>query len=284
MFIGGANEVIVEQSKSNDQSISEFIKCVATAYVECGKYMQTKLPLDSEVLKSLSCIDPLIRQHSMATRGLKNLVKKFGMGRFLTEEGKMKVSEEIKDYQCDQSLLPYTANTDIVTWWASVMQTGKYCNLSLILAAALSIFHGPAVESSFSIMNNVLTSNTSRMDICTFSSIQTVKYALRSKNVSAVDYLKRTDSTHSPINKRLCATMRSAGAAYKQQKKEAAEKSEKRRDLYKLCHQKATSKSKAREIQQKRANEAMLAHQEKQKGRKRALQALADKYSKKRKY
>ena len=48
-------------------------------------------------------------------------------------------------------------------------------------SALLTIFHGPRVESSFSVMGEVMDKKSGRMNMSTYSAIQTVKYSLNAK-------------------------------------------------------------------------------------------------------
>lgn len=57
----------------------------------------------------------------------------------------------------------------------------------------LTCFHGPKVESSFSLMNNILTPENSRINVSTFNAIQTVKYELSAKKKSSVAFLRKND-------------------------------------------------------------------------------------------
>ena len=47
--------------------------------------------------------------------------------------------------------------------------------------ALLTIFHGPRVESSFSVMGEVMDKKSGRMNMSTYTAIQTVKYSLNAK-------------------------------------------------------------------------------------------------------
>ena len=46
-----------------------------------------------------------------------------------------------------------------------------------MIAATLSIFHGPRVESSFSMMTEVIGTKSGRLNIGTYDAILTVKYS-----------------------------------------------------------------------------------------------------------
>ena len=48
-------------------------------------------------------------------------------------------------------------------------------------SALLTIFHGPRVESSFSVMGEVMDKKSGRMNMSTYTAIQTVKYSSNAK-------------------------------------------------------------------------------------------------------
>ena len=152
VYVGGENEAIVESCRHKDSIVKDFRSQAVAAYIACGDYMQKKLPLDSKTLQSLSCLDPIVRSHSAATIWFKMLMKEFWFQRFLSDDGRNQLSMELLSFQSDSSLPIYTESTDMVQWWTAVMKTAKYPNLSKVAAASLSIFHGPVVESSFSVI------------------------------------------------------------------------------------------------------------------------------------
>ena len=67
----------------------------------------------------------------------------------------------------------------------------------------LSAFHGPAVESSFSTMGEILNSGCSRMDISTYAAIQTIRYSLAAHNTSAVAFFSKRDPVLEAVPKQL---------------------------------------------------------------------------------
>lgn len=64
-------------------------------------------------------------------------------------------------------------------WWAQLKD--KYPLLSKISLGVLTIFHGPRVESRFSVMGDVMGKRFGRMNVATYSSNQTIKYGLNAK-------------------------------------------------------------------------------------------------------
>ena len=61
-------------------------------------------------------------------------------------------------YMADLGLPPFKNDNDsrIDDWWAEVDSTGKYAALTKLVKAVLSCFHGPQVESSFSVMGDII--------------------------------------------------------------------------------------------------------------------------------
>ena len=52
---------------------------------------------------------------------------------------------------------------------------------SFIKALSSTVFHGPRIESSFSVMGDVMDKKSYRINVSTYSAIQTVKYSLAAK-------------------------------------------------------------------------------------------------------
>lgn len=131
--------------------------------------MQPKLSLQSVVLQSLSAVDPVVRGHSQTAVHLRKLLEL--MSHLLPCD--IDADQDILRYNVDQALPSFEEGGDVVQWWACVFKTGKYPALSQAVKAALSIFHGPLVESSFSGMGNIIDPKSTSMKISTFSAVQT---------------------------------------------------------------------------------------------------------------
>ena len=154
---------------------------MAKTYVACGKCMQTKLPLRSLTLQALSSIDPIVRGHSEAGAQLKQLA--VIMKHLLPQESD--ITREIIRYTIDPTLAQYKEGDNMVMWWANVMSTGKYPALSRVIRVAISIFHGPIVGSSFSLMGDIIDPKSLNMDISSLNAIHTTKYAMKSRGMTA---------------------------------------------------------------------------------------------------
>lgn len=86
--------------------------------------------------------------------------------------------------------------------------------------ALLTCFHSPKFESSFSLMNSVISSKTSKMNIPTFDAIQSVKYHLAEKK-SSVAYFAKKDFLHDQVDKKLVRNLRVSYKTYENEKRVA---------------------------------------------------------------
>ena len=117
----------------------------------------------------------------------------------------------------------------IDVWWAAVFASNKYSALSKMVWALLSCFHGPQVESSFSIMGDVMGKQSGNMNIEIFSAIQTVKYKLSSQNKSAIDFFKKDNFLHDQIDNKLCRNMKTSYHEYQKQLENKKQEIQKKR-------------------------------------------------------
>ena len=67
--------------------------------------------------------------------------------------------------------LPST-DTQAEKWWCSLEK--KYPKLTKLALSLLSIFHGPCVETFFSIKGEVIDKKSNKMQVETYSAIQSV--------------------------------------------------------------------------------------------------------------
>ncbi|KAL6473249.1 hypothetical protein MHYP_G00194370 [Metynnis hypsauchen] len=167
-----------------------FLASVRKAYITTAVYLQKKLPLNSPTLIALSALDPLLRGHSQATLQLKRLSAM--LNHLLPED--QDLSRELVQFSVDLTLPRYKEGDGMVDWWGHVFhQPGKYPALSALAKCCLSIFHGPRVESSFSLMNEIIDQRSGNMNVETFNAIQTAKYVLQSRGQTAVQMFERSD-------------------------------------------------------------------------------------------
>lgn len=272
MFLGFTTESIVEKN-IKDVAVISFLNQASQAYIQCGQYLQKKLPLDNLLLKCISAIDPLARGHSVTADRLKMLPKL--VKNVLSNEEEIQYALDVHLYQVDKCLPSHEdASQNILridVWWASFYKLKKYDALSKMVKALLSCFHGPQIESSFSMMGDILDKGSSNMKIETFSAIQTVKYKLLSNEKSAIDFFKKADYLHDPVEKNLCKNM---ATSYLQYKKELSLKEEKKKML--SVKENITSKQEDKKEICEKENKSRMIH-------KRKLEELARKKQMKKK-
>lgn len=229
MFLGLGTQSLLP--KGVNEICDKFLSTAKEAYIECGKYLQKKLPLDNHFLKCVSAINPSTRGQQITCERLQKLPSI--VTNVLSLEEKEKYQLEIFQYQVDLQLPPPldTSGNDVPVdvWWSKVFLMPKYSGLSKMVKAILSCFHGPQVESSFSMMSEIVDKKSGKMEIQTFSAIQTVKYRLLSEKKTSVDFFKKKDYLHQPVDRNLCYNLKSSRMNYQKEldkkKKIADEKS-----------------------------------------------------------
>ena len=196
--------------------VKDFLNSAKAAYLVAGQYMQLKLPLNSPTLQSLSSIDPLAWGHSITVDHLKHLSSNEILGRWVPSD--CDIHKEILLYNVDLSLKEAEKN-NVVSWWSSLLETGKYPGLCAVACAALSIFHGPMVEASFSAMNDIIDVKSNRLSMLTFDAFQTTKYAIKTTGKSSIAMFRRDDVKNGKVDRRLCKNILSAARRDKVRRK-----------------------------------------------------------------
>lgn len=196
--------------------VKEFLATATIAYTTAGKYMQAKLPLNSPTLQALSAIDPLAWGHSTTVHHLQRLTSDEMLGHWVPSD--CDVYGEILRYNVDSSL-EQLIDSDIVDWWTSLLEMEKYPALCAVVSAALSIFHGPMVESSFSAMNDIIDVKSNRTEMLTYGAVQTTRYAIKTTGKSAIELFCRDDIKSGQVDRRLCKNLLSSAHRDKQRRK-----------------------------------------------------------------
>ena len=190
---------------------------VVSAFVKCGKYLQEKMPLDNDILKVCSAVDPRIKGK---TSTLGYLLKIPDLTNLVDKDDVDDFDDEVRDYVTTKKLKDYVEGTAIDEWWGDV-PSSKYPHLTKAVKGLLSFFHGPMVESSFSVMGELLDEKKARADVRTYAAMQIVKYHLSSRKESALTaYSSKKDPEREPICSKLTENMRKA---YKDNKDRIAE-------------------------------------------------------------
>ena len=146
LFIGKARK-IVETMSANDILITEFYKKVEQAYYQCALYLQKKLPLNNDLLRAASSLDPSL-QHNVKLSLLKKL--KAHVRHFLSEEEQSSYDLEVHHFMVDMSLPSFDEEKEdpdrIDKWWACVKRRNQYPSLCKVALTLCTVFHGPLVS------------------------------------------------------------------------------------------------------------------------------------------
>ena len=145
-------------------------------------------------------------------------------------------------------------------WWAAINASGEFPNLTKMASSLLTCFHGPAVESSFSEMGNIMDSKSSKMNVETLSSIQTVRYGLKSGKKSAVECFTRKNPRFTPVNHNMCRLMRSSAKRHKAAQKKKREEEDEKRVQLSVSKQKEVSRQKAKILNAEAEKSSRRAH------------------------
>ena len=199
--IGRKTFLIMKKLGKEEREI--FQKAVILAFTDGAQYLQKKMPLDNELLRCLSSLDPKCHGVSLASKLMKRLGTFFPN---IIEE------EELDAYDADVTKfhllvdLPVweDGKTRLDTWWNEVLKKHCLVYLAKVVKACLSIFTGPRVEQSFSLMNNTITSSTNQLLTSTFEALQTVKMELIAAKQTSVQRYYRRNFLKSPINRWVC--------------------------------------------------------------------------------
>lgn len=221
IFVGQCTTKILNE---NPQIKETFLPIVRKAYTETAKYIQKKFPLNNKVLRYFSAIDPKAQGHSLTYSALKKLIPYFPtVIRPLDEEEYLR---EISNLQIDRELPSVEEFPRLDHWWAQIFKSGKYPTLSKLIKASLSIFTGPHIEQSFSIMNDIINPKTNRMNVSTYAAIQNVKYELKSQKKTSLALFHRKDILRSPVDRQLMYHMQTAYGRHNRKRQAEAESSE----------------------------------------------------------
>ena len=130
----------------------------------------------------MSALDPTVLDHTKIHSCLLKLLPYFN---FSLSSDDNQFAAEISAFQVDNELPIFASGCRLDSWWNNVFKSGKYPNLSKVVKAVLSIFTGPQIEASFSMINDIIDNRSSRMDIAEYGAKMNVKYGLIAKSQSS---------------------------------------------------------------------------------------------------
>ena len=115
---------------------------------------------------------------------------------------------------------------DCLEWWGKISDR---CSVTFkVVFAILSTFHGPQVESTFSVMNHVNDQNSGRMNMVTYGAIQGIKCALKTRKPCKpnrlVTVFSRSDRLYFPVDPKTSNGLRHSYLKLRQKRSEEKEK------------------------------------------------------------
>ena len=168
--------------KKNPNSfvVQNVLKVEREANLKSGKYILKKVPLNNEVLQKFSCIDPAIviypstaifKTYLSYSTLLHNVISDEQNNEYEKEVGMLFRNEQLPSHvQADGD------DVLCLQWWPKIHK--QYLLLFKMVTPILSNFNAPKVESSFSVTVDVVDKKCGRMNMETYSGIQTIKYSL----------------------------------------------------------------------------------------------------------
>ena len=213
LYVEDENEKLVSslrKSRIQRYIATNFYRKLRTAYVTAEVYIQKKCTLNNPLLKFFFAVDPRVCQSSLMHENLLNLKPYF---KTFLSNGCGEYSSEIQKYVTDSELLLPEEKERLDNWWNKVFKTNRYPVLSTLVHPCVSIFMGPMVECSFSMMNNIIDSRSGCMEIETYSTIMTKKYSLKSSKSAALKFNQKDilqDSTRYVVDSTLLYYMRTS--------------------------------------------------------------------------
>ena len=132
------------------------------------------------------------------------------------------VEEENEDPEGTRKTIQEAVTPD--EWWGTLLKNNNLPSLKKVLSAALTLFTGPVIEGSFSEVSNIVTNKRNSMKADTLDALQTVKYHIHAKGMTAVDYFHRDDVDHIPVNVELLRKVQTSRTSKRKLESEAAER------------------------------------------------------------
>lgn len=181
------------------------------AFKQTAVYMQKKLPLNNPVLKALSALDPKVFGHAATAIALRKLPQYFPTIFAPNFDQEIMALQSDMDVKADEGCA-------VELWWGNIIKLKRYPSVEKIITACLSIFTGPRVEQSFSLMNNIISENASSLLISTYESYMYVKYQLLALDTTSLKYYRRPDAITSPVDSSMAYHMQTAASRHKKRK------------------------------------------------------------------
>jgi hypothetical protein len=176
----------------------------------------------------------------------------------LQEEDNDAYMLEASHLQLDKDLPPAEIDGKAVRvdhWWAKLFP--RYPTLGKVVKACLSIFTGPHIEQSFSQMYDIINSKTNRLDISTYSAMQSIRYDLAAKCTTSEKLYHRADILRTPVNQSLVYHMNTSAGRYKKRLQSTRTETEQKRKRLKLAKPSSSTEAADKPVGSKSRTQAL---------------------------
>ncbi|RUS68465.1 hypothetical protein EGW08_023773, partial [Elysia chlorotica] len=187
----------LKDKKRNGWWTCQFFKALREGHVLMGEYLK-KLPLTNKTIAELSYLSPALQRNKDTTSALislaerlPNVIDPLSIGELDAELRAYCVDQALAEMEIDEESSHFRLDKE---WWKIVFQRkhdshSKYPFLSKLVKAALSIFCGPLVESSFNIMDDILEDDRNRLTTFNFESLALIKSHLSAQKQTSCSWI-----------------------------------------------------------------------------------------------
>lgn len=123
-------------------SCLRFLSAAKEAFMDCGRYLQQKMPINKQALKTMSSIDPRARGHSVTQSHMLQISQL--LPTVILDAEKDEFDLEVRNYHALNTIPEFPKDQRIDNWWSSDSLRTDF-PLSKAVLALLSCFHGPHV-------------------------------------------------------------------------------------------------------------------------------------------
>ena len=240
MFVGSKAIKIVKKLRKDHANVKDSMNQAKETYVECGKYIQSKLSLENETLKAFTAMDPLLVcfPNKLVLKRLPSLSLPRLVPAVLEDEKDNTFQKEVHAL-CMNGNLPSPLNdedneADCLEKWDKI--SDQYSVMFKVVCAIVSVFRGPRVESTFSVTNHMIDQNSGKINMGTYGAIQDITYTLKTqkpcKENQSVKVFSCSDRLYSPVDHKISNVMRHSYLKHRQKQSEEKEKEKNRKESF----------------------------------------------------
>ena len=136
IFVGHSTATIL--SSLDKEEAKTYRRAVLNAYKETAVYLKQKLPINNDMLATLSAIDPALCGHSKAAWGLNQLFDKFVSQTSVLSKDSFSLAAS--QLQTDQEFTSNIEESQLDKRWKKVLNNPKYSVLTPVVKCFFYLF------------------------------------------------------------------------------------------------------------------------------------------------